>query len=171
MNNTSIAGRNIYTDKKNRILYYDYFSKNGFIIKQDGLSILYIYKNRFFIILLSVILVTDIISSWLIAIALTAGLLLMLEILFRRFYFSKLCVSPIHPNMKQKTLLTSLILARDPVKTLMKTILYFAFSILIVLNAYLQHASLMMYTLSIILSLAGLYYSVVHLLALIKISK
>ena len=51
-----LSGRNIYTDKKGRVIFYDMLTKRGYLVgKQNENSALF-YKNRFVVILFAAIL-------------------------------------------------------------------------------------------------------------------
>lgn len=167
MNKYSISGRNIYVDKKKRTIYHDFFSKKGFIIKQDAVATFYLYQNRFLLLLLGVILLIDYVSTP-VTITLSIGLLAVAEVLFRYFFFSKLPVSPITSKMERKTIIKTIILSKEKDKTIIKAFLYFIFCISILLNAYLQETNSILYISSVILALFSLYYSIVHIVGSIK---
>lgn len=47
-----LSGRNIYTDKKNRTIYYDGLTKQGYLIEKKDENKIVFFKNRIVIILL-----------------------------------------------------------------------------------------------------------------------
>lgn len=72
-------------------------------------------------------------------------------------------VSPIQSIMKEKK--------DEPVKILLLFILYFAFSALVLANALMEKYSNGFMLASIILSIGGIYFSMIHLIAYLKIKK
>lgn len=169
MNNPTIAGKNIFTDKRQRIVYYDSLSKKGFQINSEDMSKFYIYKNRFILLTLGILLLSDSLFSWPIAIGVGIGIWLLLEVMFRKYYFAKLKSVVITYTMEERTIINMITSSKEKGKTIAKVLLYLAFSILVLLNVYIQKPTIPIIILSIILSLAGLYYSTLHLLGFMKI--
>ena len=54
--NTSLSGRNIYTDKKKRVIYYDSLTKQGYLVDKKSEGPIMFYQNRLVIILFAAIL-------------------------------------------------------------------------------------------------------------------
>lgn len=51
-----LSGQNIYTDKKNRTIYYDFISKQGYIVDKKHENQALFFKNRFAVIFFAAIL-------------------------------------------------------------------------------------------------------------------
>ena len=51
-----LSGRNIYTDKRKRTIYYDFVTKQGYLIEKKNENSALFYKNRFVVILFAAIL-------------------------------------------------------------------------------------------------------------------
>ena len=51
-----LSGRNIYTDKQGRTIYYDWVTKQGYLIEKKSEKAALFYKNRFAVILMAAIL-------------------------------------------------------------------------------------------------------------------
>lgn len=167
MTSQQISGKNIFTDK-NKIIYYDFITKKNYIINKEDTTKLYVYKNRFAFILLATVLSADLILPWSAAIALGVVLCITIELTFRRTFFSKLRTTTISKKAEEHSLSSSIINSNEKGKTILKTILYLAFSILIMLNAYLQQVSIPVFIISGILCVGGLYFSIIHILCLLK---
>ena len=56
--NTQLSGRNIYTDKKKRVIYYDWLTKQGYLVEKKYEGPVMFYQNRIVIILFIAILCT-----------------------------------------------------------------------------------------------------------------
>ena len=51
-----LSGRNIYTDKQNRTIYYDWVTKKGYLVGSKDAQAATFYKNRFAVILIAVMI-------------------------------------------------------------------------------------------------------------------
>ena len=51
-----LSGRNIYTDKKGRVIYYDRITKKGYLVDKERENAAQFYKNRMVVILFAAIL-------------------------------------------------------------------------------------------------------------------
>lgn len=168
MNNTALAGRNIYTDKKDRTIFYHFFSKKGYIIPEEDTAKFYVYKNRFAVIIISMVIFSDYFSNWFILLPCGIALWLVMELYFYYSFFNKLRVSSSQATLQKKSLLHTIIQSKQKGKTILKTILFFALSVLIVINSYLQDASITTYIITAIISLGSAYYGFMHLYGFFK---
>ena len=62
--NTQLSGRNIYTDKKKRVIYYDWLTKQGYLVEKKYEGPVMFYQNRIVIILFIAILCTGTFLTW-----------------------------------------------------------------------------------------------------------
>ena len=85
-----LSGRNIYTDKKNRTIYYAGLTKQGYLIEKKDENKIVFFKNRIVIILFAAILCAGTFLTW--PQAALAGVLLfaLVEIYYRASFFKKL---------------------------------------------------------------------------------
>ena len=60
----NISGRNIYLDRQGQTVYYDPISKCGYIIDKKVEGKFFVYKNRFVLILMIMILFSEYFPSW-----------------------------------------------------------------------------------------------------------
>ena len=51
-----LSGRNIYTDKKGRVIFYDMLTKKGYLVDKSSENAAVFFKNRFVVILFAAIL-------------------------------------------------------------------------------------------------------------------
>lgn len=168
-----LTGRNIYKDKHGRTIYYDTFTKEGYYVNKEDEKKFFFYKNRFVIILFGFILTIGTFLTYLQAFIGGTVAFVLVECYYRMFFFPKLKttnkfdkeqkVSPIQSIMKEKK--------DEPVKILLLFILYFAFSALVLANALMEKYSNGFMLASIILSIGGIYFSMIHLIAYLKIKK
>ena len=61
--NTQLSGRNIYSDKKKRVIYYDSLTKQGYLIEKKNEGRILFFQNRLVIILFIAILCVRALSS------------------------------------------------------------------------------------------------------------
>ncbi len=169
MDNTPLTGRHIYKDKKDRYYYYDTFTKQAFHIYPQDEKQYTLYSNRFLLVILAMILCAGYFLTWLQAIALGIGLCIVAEGLFRFRYLYKLQKCKLPESAVHKSLLDTLLEKKQPNRAVIKALLYLAFAILILINAYVTKAALALVFISALLSVAACYYAFINLMAFIKI--
>ena len=59
-----LSGRNVYTDKRKRTIYYDRLTKQGYLIHKQNENRILFFQNRFVIILFAAILCAGTFLSW-----------------------------------------------------------------------------------------------------------
>lgn len=167
--NKRLSGKNIYTNKRNQTIYYDQMTKKGYLIPQQKEKTCYIFQHRLILIFLITIVCSEYLNTWQQILLVGAGLCTIAEILFRATFLSSLRRVTTVDKSTKKSLLETIIYQNDKKKAILKCVLYCAFSILIILNAYLQKATVLIYTLSFFISLNSVYYAVVHFIGFHKI--
>lgn len=163
-----LSGRNIYTDKKNRTIYYDRLTKRGYQIEKKDENKIIFFKNRLVIILFAAILCAGTFLT--VPQAVLAGVLLfaLVEVYYRSSFFKKLQPVEDVDFEKQVSPLQSILANKSKEKVITLAVLYAVFSVLVLLNAWDQQYSAALTLLSAGISLVGLYFCVLHVIALTK---
>ena len=165
-----LSGRNIYTDKKGRVIFYDMLTKRGYLVgKQNENSALF-YKNRFVVILFAAILLGGTLLSLIQAVIAWAVMMALAEILFRRSFLKKLEKVTDVDFERRVSALQYTMENKEKGRIVILTILYFALAVLVVLNAYMEKYSMGLMILSGGIALIGVYFGTLHLIAFIKMS-
>lgn len=166
--NSNISGRNIYLDRHGQTVYYDAISKNGYIIDQKIEGKFFAYKNRFVIILMAIILLSEYFPSWKAALATGVATYIVAEILFRFKFLRSLRVTTKFDRTTRQTMLRTIVESKDMKKAGLRVVLYAAFAILVILNAILMEADPAILVVSVLLSVFALYCVVINIIACIK---
>ena len=163
-----LSGRNVYTDKQKRTIYYDRLTGQGYLLHKEHENRMQFFKNRFAIILFAAILCAGTFLTWTQAVLAGVITTVIVELYFRLSYLKTLevivdvdferHVSPVDYIVKHKS--------RNSVIAL--CVLYFLFAVLVALNAYLEQYNLGLMIASGLLSLIGLYFGALHAIALSK---
>ena len=82
--NTQLSGRNIYTDKKKRVIYYDTLTKQGYLIDKKNEGAIMFYQHRVVIILVAAILCAGTLLTWQQATPAGAALFAVVELHHRK---------------------------------------------------------------------------------------
>lgn len=167
-NKSNISGRNIYLDRHGQTVYYDLLTKKGYLIDSKVEGKFYVYKNRFILILIVIILCSEYFPSWIHAVIAGIGICLVAEILFRFKFLPSLRQTTKFDRENRQTMLKSIIDSKEPRKAILRAILYLAFAILIVINAWIMEADIAILIVSILLSIMACYCVIVNLIALVK---
>ena len=163
-----LSGRNIYTDKRKRTIYYDWLTKQGYLVQKQHENRILFFKNRFVVILFAAILCAGTFLTWMQAILAGVITLVLVEVYFRLSYLKKMEVVQDVDFERRVSALKYIIDTKSRGKVMALAGLYLAFSVLIVLNAYLEQYSLGINVLSVALGILGLYCCILHLVALSK---
>ena len=134
-NTSTVKGMNIYYDDKNRSIYYDRFTKQGYLIQDKNSREYYMYQNRYMFVAIAVILASGFISDFWICLSAGICALVVFEYMFRmKFLKSLSVVGGFVPNRKSG-LVQAATTPEEKNKLLLKAGLYLALSILLVVNA------------------------------------
>lgn len=166
-----LSGKNIYTNKKNQTIYYDKITKKGYLIPQQKENTYYIFQHRFILVFLFTIICSEYLKTWQQSVFVGAGLCIIAETIFRATFLASLRKVTTVDTSNRKSLLETIIFQNNIKKAILKCVLYFAFAILIILNAYQQKATIPVYTLSYFISLYSAYYAVIHSIGIQKMVK
>lgn len=166
--NTQLSGRNIYTDKKKRVIYYDWLTKQGYLVEKEFEGPVLFYQNRVVIILFIAILCAGTFLTWQQATLAGIALLALVEIYYRRKLFRSLEVVTDVDFGRRLTPLQSIVARKSKEKVIALIVLWAAFAILFPLNAYMEQYSLPLMIFSVGLSIVGIYFCVLHIIALTR---
>ena len=166
--NTQLSGRNIYTDKKKRVIYYDWLTKQGYLVEKKFEGPVLFYQNRVVIILFIAILCAGTFLTWQQATLAGIALLAVVEIYYRRKLFRSLEVVTDVDFGRRLTPLQSIVERKTKEKVIALIVLWAAFAILFPLNAYMEQYSLPLMIFSVGLSIVGIYFCVLHIIALTR---
>lgn len=167
-NNINITGRNIYSDHHGQTVYYDYLSKTGYIIDEKDQNKFYLYKNRYILVIIAMILGSSYFPNVVYTIMTGVAICIVAELLFRFSFLRNMRVAKKFNRDSKKTMLEATIASKEPKKALMRAILYCAFAILIVVNAISIKADIPIMIVSVLLSVLSAYCAVINVIALFK---
>lgn len=163
-----LSGRNVYTDKRKRTIYYDRLTKQGYLIHKQNENRMLFFQNRFVIILFAAILCAGTFLSWTQAVLAGVITAVLVEVYFRMSYLKKLEVAEDVDFERRVSSLQYIIDNKSRSKVIALAVLYLLFAVLIVLNAYMEQYSMGLNVLSGLLAVVGLYCSILHMVALSK---
>ena len=163
-----LSGRNVYTDKRKRTIYYDRLTKQGYLIHKQNENRMLFFQNRFVIILFAAILCAGTFLSWTQAVLAGVITAVLVEVYFRMSYLKKLEVAEDVDFERRVSSLQYIIDNKSRSKVVALAVLYLLFAVLIVLNAYMEQYSMGLNVLSGLLAVVGLYCSILHMVALSK---
>ena len=167
-NKGNISGRNIYLDRHGQTVYYDWLTKNGYLIDKKVEGKFYVYKNRLVLVLIIIILFSEYFPSWVHAVIAGIAIYLMAELLFRFRFLPSLSQTSKFNRENRQTLLRTIIDSKEPRKAILRAVLYLAFAVLIVVNAWMMEASIAVLVVSALLSVMACYCVIINLIALTK---
>lgn len=134
---TTLSGINIFKDKKGRNVYLNRFNKVGYVITEDDEKSYRMYSMRFIMGFIVFVLINGFMLPTYLAVIIGIGCYVLMEVKFRNQFLPHLTQLPdFQPVAKESPLNTA---AREEQgRIIIKCCLYLAFSILMVLNTYLQ---------------------------------
>lgn len=166
-----LSGRNIYTDKKGRTIYYDMVTRKGYLVDKTNENSAVFYKNRIVVILFAAILFWATFLSWLQAVIAWAIMMALAEFAFRRVFLKKLDPVTDVDFERRVSALQYIMENKEKGRIIVLAFLYLLFAVLIVLNAYMEKYSLGLQIFSGCLALVGIYFGALHIIALVKMSR
>ena len=164
-----LSGRNIYTDKKGRTIYYDFVTRQGYLVDKKNENSAQFYKNRLVVILFAAILFAGTFLTWIQAVVAWAVMMAVAEVMFRRSFLKKLEKVTDVDFEKRVSALQYTMENKEKGRIILLAVLYLALAVLVVLNAYMEKYSLELLILSGGIALVGVYFSSLHFVALIKL--
>ncbi len=166
-----LSGRNIYTDKKGRVIFYDMITKKGYLVDKRSENSAVFFKNRFVVILFAAILFGATFLTVLQAVIAWAVMMALAEFSFRMVFLKKLEPVTDVDFERRVSALQYIIENKEKGRIIALIILYFLFSVLVLLNAYTEDYSTKLWVFSGCLAVVGVYFGVLHIVALIKMKK
>ena len=149
-----LSGRNIYTDKKGRVIFYDMITKKGYLVDKKHENSALFFKNRFVVLLFAAILFGATFLTWLQAAVAWAVMMAIAEFAFRRGFLKKLeVVNDVDFERRVSAL-----------QYIVENLL----AVLVILNAYVEKYSVGLCVLSGGIALVGVYFAILHIVALTK---
>ena len=97
-----LSGRNIYTDKKGRVIFYDMITKKGYLVDKKHENSALFFKNRFVVLLFAAILFGATFLTWLQAAVAWAVMMAIAEFAFRRGFLTSCFSASIHRGKQSK---------------------------------------------------------------------
>ncbi len=163
-----LSGRNIYTDKRGRVIFYDMLTKRGYLIDKSSENAAVFFKNRFVVILFAAILFGATFLSVLQAVIAWAVMMALSEFAFRMSFLKRLEPVTDVDFERRVSALQYIIENKEKGRITVLIILYFLFSVLVLLNAYTEDYPIKLWVFSVCLAVAGVYFGVLHIVALVK---
>lgn len=163
-----LSGRNIYTDKKGRVIFYDMITKKGFLVDKKNENSALFFKNRFVVLLFAAILLGATLLTWIQAIIAWAVMTALAEFVFRKSFLKRL--EPVNDIdfERRVSALQYIVENKDKGRVVVLAILYLVFAVLILLNAYTEQYGIGLWIFSGCLAVVGGYFGILHIIALTK---
>ena len=158
-----LSGRNIYTDKKGRVIFYDMITKKGYLVDKKHENSALFFKNRFVVLLFAATFLT-----WLQAAVAWAVMMAIAEFAFRRGFLKKLEVVNDVDFERRVSALQYIVENKAKGKVIVLIVLYLLLAVLVILNAYVEKYSVGLCVLSGGIALVGVYCAILHIVALTK---
>ena len=163
-----LSGRNIYTDKKGRVIFYDMITKKGYLVDKKHENSALFFKNRFVVLLFAAILFGATFLTWLQAAVAWAVMMAIAEFAFRRGFLKKLEVVNDVDFERRVSALQYIVENKAKGKVIVLIVLYLLLAVLVILNAYVEKYSVGLCVLSGGIALVGVYFAILHIVALTK---
>jgi len=149
-----IRAFNVYLDKNGNSIYYDRFSKCGYLLKEEVFPRFRTYNNRYMLAFMFGVLAYNFIANLLGTIIITIAIGLAMEYFFRKKFLAHLTK---YPNFKPEIKASGKNSDESNFKVVVRLLLYLAFAILIVVNAYQQNYGTLSIVFSYIAAVIALY--------------
>ena len=168
----TLSGRNIYQDKRGRNVWYDMFTKKFLYIDESDENKLFIYKNRFAIVIFAAILGYEYLYSSTMAVAGAAVLgLVGFEIYYRTKVFAKMKEAKGITKKDNISHLETILTTKTKQKILTLLVLYTLLAVLLVVNTFLEDYSMAINVICYLISAGSAYFALMHAIALVKYPK
>ncbi len=163
-----LSGQNIYVDKKNRTIYYDTISKQGYIVDKKHENQALFYKNRLAVLFFAAILCAGTFLTWTQAAIVFAVAVVLAEFRFRKSFLKQLEIVQDIDFERRLSPIKYIVENKEKNKVIALALLYLAFSVLVCLNAYMEQYTSALMVLSVALAAFGIYCSGLHFVAYTK---
>lgn len=162
------SGIHIYVDDKGRDVYYDVFTKRGYVIQEKNRASYAKFENRYLLCIILTILLVSITNNYVLSIIIGVAVAIVYEVAFRGTFLSTLVAINNFKPKEKYSIIDQIANSNQKSKTIIKAILYIALAILIVINAYRQALSTPLMILSYLVSVFGIASAIVNIIALTK---
>ena len=146
-------------------------TKKGYLVDKRSENSAVFFKNRFVVILFAAILFGATFLTVLQAVIAWAVMMALAEFSFRMVFLKKLEPVTDVDFERRVSALQYIIENKEKGRIIALIILYFLFSVLVLLNAYTEDYSTKLWVFSGCLAVVGVYFGVLHIVALIKMKK
>lgn len=173
----SVAGINIYKDSRNRTVYFDRLTKDGYVITAHNVNQYNFYSKRFLIPLIAFALLSTLnVGGYKLGFGKAAliclGIIIVMEYLFRFRFLKSLTTIPNFRPEKKKPYLQQIIDSNtNKFVIFLKAILYLALGIIFIYYAYLSNYDLVEWFVAGTVSIAAIWYGIIYFCALFKTLK
>lgn len=162
------TGLHIYEDNKGRDVYYDIFTKKGYVIQEKNRQTYSKYENRYLLVIILIILLCSITNMYLLSIIIGVVVAGVYEFSFRyKFLDGLVCLNNFKPD-KKNSIIDQIASSGQKNKVIIKIVLYIALAVLIVLNGYRQNLSTLLMVICYIVAVFGIASAVVNFIALTR---
>lgn len=146
----------MYVDERNRDIYYDIFTKNGYVIDEKRAKRFNMFKNRFILVFMGAVLAVNFVLDLNVTIILSVLALAALEYSFRFKFLAHCTMIPKFKKGKRAVFDEH----EDKPKEILRIVLYLLFAGLIVANAYISEFDTFMLALSYIASVLAMFAAI-----------
>ncbi len=159
--------RTTFIDNRKRLIYFNKRQQVAYIIPDQEQNKLIFYRSRFALVLVLAIILTSVLEAAYMPYLLGVTLLILIEVYFRFIFLKKLKTDNNFRCTNVKPMTQSMLESSTPGKIMIKSLLYFAFAALILVNSYqTNHQTFDIFSLA--LSLGGAYLGCLNIYVLIK---
>ena len=163
-------GKTTFIDTRQRLIYFNKREQKGYIIPDEQQGKIIFYKSRFAAVLVLAIIMTSFFDVVYMPYLMGIIALLGIEVYFRYIFLKKMKTDNNFKPPLTKPAIELMVEHSTPSKIIIKSILYFIFAILILVNSY-QTNNQTLDIFSLALSLGGAYFGCLNIYALIKSKK
>lgn len=163
-----LSGRNIYTDKKGRVIFYDMVSKKGYLVDKAHENSSIVFKNRWAIVVFAAILLGATFLTWKQAVLTGVVMLVLFEVAFRILFLKNLEPVTDVDFDRRLSALQYIVENKSKGKTILLAVLYLLMAVLVIANAYTEKYETGLWVLSGGIAVVGVYFSLLHIIALFK---
>ena len=175
-NQTAVSGFSIYQDKHGRDVYYDFITKNGYLILESNVTKFNFYQKRLIIPLIAFALLLNyrignfhinLLTAGIVALIILAGF----EFFFRFRFLRSLTTIPNFVPQRKISYFDQINEKNEKNVLLIKALLYILFGVLLAIYTYQQKMDTFETILMLIISLVIAIYGIIYLVALAKRKK
>lgn len=172
-NKNIVSGRNIYTDSHGRTVFYSSMRKQGFVVKAGTETAFKAFSNRFLVGFIAIVfLEIFFLHNLIFSIPAGIGVYAYMEYRWRKLLNSYTMIQDFKPDEHESSF--QMIVNMDTGAIVLRSVLYIALSICLILNIYVTpeiESSILLTVSSYFLSVLALYMAGRYIYAISKKSK